>query len=164
MTSPHHLFWTFAYLSWSLALSSLQDVFRMPNLIPSRKSLLISCPHTHMMVKVKWPGLISNMTSLPCFTRTRDVLKNRPAYCVHKNFTNIHISGCVAYQLTTCTHLSTLWSHWWYFLSFWSKTSWPKTVTTMEYSAWIAYGFLAVLQWFAVSSSEKPDEISLSLG
>ena len=48
---PLILFWTFSHLSWSLVLSSLHDVFCMPNLLPSQGSFSISYPHTGTMCK-----------------------------------------------------------------------------------------------------------------
>jgi len=104
---PLILFWTFAYLSWSLGLSTLHDVFCMPNLSTSRGSFLISCLHTRMKVKEKWPGMCWYMTSLPCLMRKMGVLMNRPVYCLHTHFANPHISGFAAYPLTMCTHFST---------------------------------------------------------
>lgn len=96
---PLIMFWTFAYLSWRLALSSLHV------LLPSRGIFLISCWHTCMMVKVKWPSLSSYMTSFPCFTRMKDVLTNMLVFYLHTHFANPHIDGCATYWLTSCTHL-----------------------------------------------------------
>lgn len=55
-----------------------------------------------------------------------------------------------------------LWSHWIYFPSFWSRTSWQKIVTTTKGPTWIAYGLLGALPCVAVSSSEKSDEIPIA--
>ena len=104
---PLILFWTFSYLSWSLAHSTLHDFFRISNLSTSRGRFLISCLHTCMMVKENWPGLCSYMTSLPYLTRKMDVLMNRLVCCLHTHFVNPHIDGCAAYRLTVCTHLRT---------------------------------------------------------
>lgn len=104
---PLILFRTFTYLSWSLALSSLHNAFRIPNLSPSRGSSFNSCPHIGMMMNLKWPSLHSYMTSFPCFTRIMYVLMNKRVCCLHTHFTNLHIGRCVAYQMTMCTHFIT---------------------------------------------------------
>ena len=69
------------------------------------REFFISCPNSHMMVKVNWPSLCSYMTSLPYLMRKMDFLINRLAWCLHTHFANPHNDGVVAYQLTTCTHL-----------------------------------------------------------
>jgi len=100
-------FWTFAYLSWNLAFFFPWGVFRIVKMSPSRGSCSISCPLTRMMVKVKWLGLRTYITLFPWFMRKMSLLTNRSVCYLHLHFVNPHFIGCSAYQVTSCTHVST---------------------------------------------------------
>jgi len=161
---PHIQFWTFVYLSWSLALFFPRGVFRIVKMSPSRGRFSISCPLTHMMVKAKWPGLSTYITFFPWFMGNMSLLTNMVICCLHSHFRNLHLLGA---QPTLWHHALIwvlLWSYWRHVLSFWCIPTWPKTVTTTECSAWIRYWFLAILSWLIVSSFEELDEVCLSSG
>jgi len=97
--------WTYAYLSWSLALFFPWVAFRIMNMYLSWGSYSISCPLRHMMVKVKWPRLSTYITLFSWFMRNMSFLTNRLAFCLHTHFTNLHFAGWSTYWLTPCTDL-----------------------------------------------------------
>jgi len=100
-------FWTFAYLSWILALFFPWDVFQIMNMSPSRGSFSISCPVTRMMVEVKWLDLSTYITLFSWFMSKMSLLTNMPVCCLHTHFVNLHFIGCSTYQKIPCTHVST---------------------------------------------------------
>jgi len=158
------MFWFFAYPSWILSDSSLRDVSLMLNISTSWRSFLIPCRNSRMVVKAKWPDLSTYKTSMHLLMMQMTSLMKRSAWFFHAHFANPNNDGAVSYHPQHALTWLVLWSHWIYFWSFWSRTSWEKTVKTTEDSARIAYGFFVVLPRITVSSSKNPDEVSISLG
>ena len=98
--------WVHNNISWISSHSPLHDVFCMSNLSTSRGNSLIYFSDSHMMVKVKWPGLCSYKNYFPCLKRKMNSLMKRLACYFHTHFVNPHNGGVVVCLLIACNHLS----------------------------------------------------------
>lgn len=127
--SPHILFWIFTHLSWILLDSSLCDICLTLNLSASWGIFMISCWNLCTMVKAKWPGLSTYMTFLHSSRMQMSSMKSRSTYCFHTHTSWIPTTMVPqpASRLRALTYV-VLWSNWIYFSSFWSWTSWQKTI------------------------------------